>query len=201
MQLPSRMLTRLNLETRALHPDADVVWVDLLTGDVSVDDYVEALKVAYGFEGPVESAVALTRGVNAIVPLRQRARSGYIVQDLLGLGFSPSRIARLPQCCQIVPFRDVPEALGWLYVVERATLLHDMARRHLRVCLPSLGAFAYLSAYDGVAGLRWQELGHALDELAGDDDDVQDQVIAASRDAFATQRTWLAADAPSVARM
>jgi heme oxygenase (biliverdin-IX-beta and delta-forming) len=201
VQLPSRLLTRLNLETRGLHPEADARWVDLLTGPVSVDDYVEALVAAYGFEGPVESAVALTRGVSAIVPLRQRARSGFIVQDLLALGFSPSRIARLPQCCQIVPFRDVPEALGWLYVVERATLLHDMARRHVQASLPELAAFAYLSAYDGVAGLRWQELGHALDEVAVGDGDVEDQIIAAARDAFATQRIWLANDAPHVARI
>jgi heme oxygenase (biliverdin-IX-beta and delta-forming) len=200
VQVPSRLLTRLNFETRGLHAESDACWVDLLTGSVSVEEYVGALVAAYGFEGPVESAVALTRGVSAILPLRQRARSGFIVQDLLAVGFSPSRIARLPQCCQIVPFRDVPEALGWLYVVERATLLHDMARRHVQACLPELNAFAYLSAYDGVAGLRWQELGHALDAVAASDTDVEDEIIAAARDAFATQRMWFATDVPHVAR-
>ncbi len=194
------MLTRLNLETRALHRDSDVVWVDLLTGDVTHADYIEALTASYGFEAPVESAVALTTGVNAELPLRQRARSGYIVRDLLALGLSPSRIARLPQCSQIVPFRDAPAALGWLYVVERATLLHAMARRHVRRCLPDIDAFSYLSAYDGVAGLRWQELGIALDKIAGSDEDIGAQIVAASRDAFATQRTWLATETSRVAR-
>lgn len=195
------MLTRLNLETRGLHRDADAIWVDLLTGEVTLDQYVAALTVAYGFEGPVESAVALTPGVTALVPLRQRARSGYIVQDLLTLGLSPSRIARLPQCGQIVPFRDLAEALGWLYVVERATLLHDMVRRHVKQCLSGMDAFSYLSAYDGVAGLRWQELGQALDAASGNDVDAQDQIVASSRDAFATQRIWVEAEAPHVARM
>ena len=49
-----------------------------------------------------------------------------------------ARIARLPQCCDIEPFRDVSEALGWLYVIERSTLLHDNVRRHLEIGIDSL---------------------------------------------------------------
>lgn len=190
MQLPSHMLTRLNLETRSLHPDADALWVELLSIEPSAEDYGRSLVAAYGFEAPVEAALALTRGVGAVVSLRARSRSGMIVQDLLTLGFTPSRIARLPQCSQIVQFRDVPEALGWMYVCERATLLHETVKRHLRAALRSMHAWTYLSAYDGQTGLRWQELGQALDQIAVTQD-IEDQIIAAARDAFAMQRHWL----------
>ncbi len=194
MQLPSHMLTRLNLETRSLHPDADALWVELLSLEPTAADYCRTLVAAYGFEAPVEAALALTRGVSSVLSLRARARSGMIVQDLLTLGFTPSRIARLPQCCQIVPFRDVPEALGWMYVCERATLLHETVKRHLQAALPSLHAWTYLSAYAGQTGLRWQELGQALDHVA-QTQDIEDQIIAAARDAFATQRHWLQSEA------
>ena len=190
MQLPSQMLTRLNLATRALHPEADALWVELLSLGPTPAQYVSTLVVAYGFEAPVEAALGLTRGVNAVVPLRQRARTGLLVQDLLMLGYTASRIARLPQCCQIVPYRSVAEALGWLYVVERATLLHDTVRRHLEVAIPSVHAFSYLRAYEGHAGQRWQELGQVLDQAATNPD-VEEQILAAARDAFGTQRDWM----------
>lgn len=193
MQLPSQMLTRLNLATRALHPEADALWVELLSLGPRPDQYASTLVMAYGFEAPVEAALGLTRGVNAVVPLRQRARTGLIVQDLLTVGYTASRIARLPQCCQIVPYRSVAEALGWLYVVERATLLHDTVRRHLEVAIPSMQAFSYLRAYEGHAGQRWQELGQVLDHVATDPD-IEQQILAAARDAFATQRDWMSTD-------
>lgn len=185
------MLMRLNMATRALHPDVDALWVELMSFEATRDAYIEALITTYGFEAPIEAALAMTPGVSSLVELRSRARSGFIVQDLLTLGFSPARIARLPHCCQIVPFRDPGDALGWLYVVERATLLHETVRRHLESLLPELNAFSYLGAYTGVAGVRWQELGHALDFVAMDDE-VGEQIIAASRDAFATLRQWVA---------
>jgi heme oxygenase len=190
------MLTRLNLETRSLHPDADALWVELLSLEPSPEDYCRTLVAAYGFEAPVEAALALTRGVGGAVSLRSRARSGMIVQDLLTLGFTPSRIARLPQCCHVVPFRDVPEALGWMYVCERATLLHETVKRHLQAALPSVHAWTYLSAYEGHTGLRWQELGQTLDRVA-ETQDIEDEIIASARDAFATQRRWLHTDAES----
>lgn len=199
MQVPSQMLTRLNLATRAMHAGADALWVDLFSPGPSPEQYASALVVAYGFEAPVEAALGLTPGVGAVVPLRQRARTGLIVHDLLTLGYTASRIARLPQCCQIVPYRSIAEAVGWLYVVERATLLHDTIRRHLEIAMPWLHAFSYLRAYEGNTGLRWQELGQILDQVATDPD-IEEQILAAARDAFATQRDWMAAEVSEAVR-
>jgi heme oxygenase len=178
------------METRVMHPEADAPWVELMSIEATRERYIETLLATYGFEAPIEAAVALTPGVSGILPLRPRARSGFIVQDLLGLGFSPSRIARLPQCCNVVPFRDAAEALGWMYVVERATLLHETVRHHLQARLPNVRAWSYLSAYEGIAGKRWQELGHALDMAAQGDHD--DQIIAAAKSAFTTLHQWFA---------
>jgi heme oxygenase len=182
------------METRVMHPEADSPWVELMSIEVTRERYIETLIATYGFEAPIESAVALTPGVGAFLPLRPRARSGFIVQDLLGLGFSPSRIARLPQCCHVVPFRDAAEALGWMYVVERATLLHETVRHHLQARLPNIRAWSYLSAYEGIAGKRWQELGQALDLVA--QGDRGDQIIAAAKAALTTLHQWLASEEP-----
>jgi heme oxygenase (biliverdin-IX-beta and delta-forming) len=189
MHAASAMLLRLNTETRGEHSRADQPWLALLDADVTRARYLDHLVAIYGFEAPFEAAVALTHGVAERVQLRQRARSGLIVQDLLALGLTPSQIARLPQCQLDMPFRDPAEALGWMYVVERATLLHDAVRRYLEDRLEVSGACGYLSAYDGVAGARWQDLGRALDEVAAAPP-APDQIVAATRSAFACHRHW-----------
>jgi hypothetical protein len=43
------MLTRLNLETRAQHPEADVLWLELLAREPTLADYEAALVMTYGF--------------------------------------------------------------------------------------------------------------------------------------------------------
>ena len=189
MHAGSAMLTRLNMETRRDHSRADQPWLELLGADVTRARYVEHLVTLYGFEAPFEASIALTPGIGDRLQLRLRSRSGLIVQDLLALGLTPSRIARLPQCNLMLPFRDLPEALGWMYVVERATLLHDAVRHYLEDRLAVAGACGYLSAYDGVASTRWQELGRALDEAAAIPQ-APEHIIAATRTAFACHRDW-----------
>lgn len=190
---PSRMLTRLNLETRAHHPEADYPWLELVSLQASRGQYIDQLVATYGFEAPVEAALALTPHIGDVMALRQRARSGLIVEDLLALGFSPAKIARLPQCRHIAPFRDAAEALGWIYVLERATLLHDTVRSQLASRIPTVSSWAYLSAYRGVATQRWQELGMVLDAFAIAPA-AAEQVVAGARAAFDCLRDWLASE-------
>lgn len=198
MQTCSPILTRLNVETRAQHPAADAAWLELMSLDVTRPRYLGQLIATYGFEAPVEAALTLTPHISTLVQLRDRARAGFIVQDLLTLGLTPSRIARLPQCTQIVPFRDQAEALGWMYVLERATLLHDAIRRHLQARLPNVHSLNYLSAYDGIASTRWKEFGLALDHVSGEQG-MSRQIIAAAHDAFECQRMWFSHNEPMVA--
>ena len=199
MQSPSRMLVRLNLETRAQHPEADYPWLELMSLDVTRGRYIDQLVATYGFEAPVEAAYALTPQLGEVIQLRQRSRSGYIVEDLLTLGLGPSKIARLPQCRQVAPFRDPAEALGWLYVLERATLLHEAVRNHISHRMPTVSAWGYLSAYDSIASLRWQELGRALDDYAITPA-ASACIVAAARTAFACQRDWFATEPAVLAR-
>ncbi len=108
-------------------------------------DYLFHLVAVYGFEAPLESAFALTPRFQLYVDLRERARTSWIVQDLLRLGLRPAKIARLPQCKAIVPFRDPAEALGWMYLLEHVTQHHDAMRANLAFELPSAPT-GYLSA-------------------------------------------------------
>jgi heme oxygenase len=187
------MLARLNAETRAQHPEADFPWLELMSAEASRSRYIDQLVATYGFEAPVEAALALTPHLAEIIPLRPRARSGFIVEDLLALGITASKLARAPQCREILPFRDPAEALGWMYVLERATLLHEAVRLHIAWRIANVSAWSYLSAYRGSASQKWGELGAAFDNFAITTASA-DAIVAAARAAFTRQRDWFATD-------
>jgi heme oxygenase (biliverdin-IX-beta and delta-forming) len=189
-------LHRLNDETRSRHSAADAPWLALMRVDVSREDYIRQLAITYGFEAPLESALAYTEGLSAVVGLRERVRAGLIARDLLELGIKPSSLSELPQCCSITPFQDVADALGWMYVVERATLYHESVRRCLLRRLPDTRrAMAYLGAAGSIAGARWQSFGLALDEVVANDV-IAVRVAAAADHAFRRWRDWLDANGP-----
>jgi heme oxygenase len=188
VQRLSRTLIRLNIATRAHHAAADEPWLDLMVPTVEKDAYTAHLIEVYGFEAPLEAAFRYTPGLTSLIDLRARMRTGLLAQDLLRLGMTASQIAQLPQ--RFATFASAGEALGWMYVIERSTLLHGSVRRYLMTRLPDLAcATSYLSAYDGSASARWAELGDAFDALAQTPTMTQ-ACVRAAHQAFRAQREW-----------
>jgi heme oxygenase len=183
-QTPSS-LRRLDAELRDLHADVDRYWLDLMASGVTRDTYRKHLARVYGFEAPLESALAYTKQL-VIRDRMDRSRSGLIAQDLLSLGMSPHKLAALPQCNDIEPFSDPAEALGWKYVVERPIQLHSAIKRNVVSRVGEMAnALSYLSAYDGIAPARWHQLGLLLDSLG-----CEDKLVDAAREAFVAMAGW-----------
>ena len=186
----STALLTLDLETRAEHGRADDGWLRLCRYGVTTTDYIEQLIISYGFESPLESAIAYTPGMPRLLDLRSRARAGFIAQDLLVLGHSPSAISRLPQCA-LAPFATTVEALGWLYVVERATHHHEVVRRHLARQLPDVAdAWAYLSSAGANAAVRWAQFGAIVEDAITPD--RLPALIAAATSGLRSYAQWSA---------
>lgn len=197
----SRMIERLNEETRVHHADVDGDLDPLFrTGSASAH-YMMFLIRVYGFEAPLESALSSTPGLDRMVDLKARARASNIAQDLMALGLRANEVAELPMCLTIPQFRGAAEALGWMYVSERSTLTHSVVRGHLLTCLPAEmeRASSYLQSYAGTAGKRWRQFGAALDEVAHHAV-IADRVISAANDAFRAQRRWVMQDHRATAR-
>ncbi|HEY1555063.1 MAG TPA: biliverdin-producing heme oxygenase [Kofleriaceae bacterium] len=185
----SRTLQLLDRATKPYHVDADAAWTGVLAHDLTETEYASQLARVYGFEGPVEAALAYTSGLPARIDLRRRMRAGLIAQDLITLGLQPTVIAELPALA-IAPFASVADALGWMYVVERSTAMHHRLREHVLARLPRMHvATTYLSAYDTSIGSRWIELGEAI-EVVGFDDHGQAQLVAAAGEAFRCSIAW-----------
>jgi heme oxygenase (biliverdin-IX-beta and delta-forming) len=199
----STILARLNDATYAHQRSADAPWLTLLVPNVSRHDYAHRLAVTYGFEAPIESALSYTKGLDALVQFRARSRAGLLAQDLLALGHSPADVTALPQCSSITAFDDLPEALGWAYVVERTGAHHELILRYLIQRLPiTRTASSYLAASTGAATMRWHALGQVLDRLATTRGLV-DRVLMAAERGYRRLREWNEAhrhEEPSPAR-
>jgi heme oxygenase len=186
------MLERLKRETSQHHLAADHDRLSIIGTRSDVGRYAAFLSRIYGFEAPVESALAMTKGVDELVDLRARSHIRLLRADLAALGVvDPSTLFR----ASVVGFRDLTDALGWMYVVERNTLLHTVLERHLRSRFPDMlrTAGSYLAAHSGD---RMHELGIAITRAARSIS-AAERVVVGAQTAFAAQHAWYEVVAPS----
>jgi heme oxygenase (biliverdin-IX-beta and delta-forming) len=166
---------------------------ELLAGRVSWLDYRTYLVRMYGFHAAIERALMASPGLAGVVAdtgLRNH-KAALLAADLVALGVQRRDLAQVPRMA-FAGALALPEALGWTYVVESATLGGKQLARHLARQLPAeiQNGSAYLGCYGDEAPERWRQLGVALDGFAGTDRDA-DRVIAAARDGFLQLRAWV----------
>ena len=183
--------------TRQFHADVDEPWLDLMRPSVSRSDYFAQLVRTYGLVAPFESACKYTPRLERVLEFGRLSRAGFIAQDLLVLGLSASELATIPQCRAITMFKDVAEAAGWLYVVERATLLRRNLRRHLLRRIPEINdACAYLAAFDQHDGDHWSSFGRMLDRIGSRPDSAR-EMMATAEAGFASVKHWFRSSQPA----
>ncbi len=160
------MLALLDTETRLLHSEADHSWAYLLENNAHWrDGYCSQLAAAYGFEAPLEVARQYTPGLAQRFALPLHERTGLIVHALVSLGWTAEDITSI-QCSAFSLFPEAPEALAWMYVVERSALIQAEVRQRLAIRFHEVAeATTGLAIYDGSASTRRAELGIALDHL------------------------------------
>jgi heme oxygenase len=190
------MLSRLDEEMRAHQVDADGDTELLFRPDAQPAHYLLYLTRLYGFVAPLECALEMTPGIDRMIDLRDRAKAKHIVTDLLSLGLRPAALAEMPMCLTVPQFRGVAEAVGWMYVIERQTLMHGILRRHLATCMPcnTVAATTFLGNYDGVTGERWRELGALIDTIAAPSYAIADRIVQATAEGYVCMRRWSGRD-------
>jgi heme oxygenase len=191
------MLLRLAIETRSHHNAADDDRLSLM--DVKTRaEYRSFLVRIFGFEAAVEEALLRVKDVDADV-MRGRLRAEHLRHDLYTLGLTPEVLEWLPRLTH-VPIRTAPQALGWLFVLERSTLIAGLLRRHLeRMLKDSLcGAVQYLASYGEKPGARFHALGELLGRYAHRY--TPGEIVSAANEAFRSQRQWYASFGRASAR-
>ena len=188
---PSWMLLRLGLETQQHHAVADADRIALMEA-ASPADYRAHLARIHGFEAPVEQA--LTSILDAHI-VRERTKAHWLRRDLHALGMTTADVDYVPQCT--VRIASETQALGWLFVLERQTLLAGLIRRQLehRFGAEVGDATSYLSAYGDSPGARFRSLCEVLDQYAAEQAVNPTLIVAGASEAFRCQRQWYVATA------
>lgn len=186
------ILIRLRAETAELHQRVEAE-LDLFDARTSWLDYRLFLFRMYGFHVPVEQALSVAPGLDRVVgDIAQRTiKAPLLANDLLALGVDRRDLARLPSITAPV-LDDLPEALGWLYVVEQTTLDGKTLRAHLasRLPLELEIASSYLGCYGDDAAARWRDLGAAIEAYATQTG-TGDRIVAAASECLLRLHRWL----------
>ncbi len=175
------MLRQLDYATRGHHVVGDAVRLSLLGANGCRERYLDYLARTFAFEAPIEARWRQTPGLDRVIDLDRRLRTGFLVSDLRALGMVVTEPAP-------APFYGIEQALGWMYVVERGRRMNGMLQRHLVRRMPREMTIAgnYLVASSPL-GARWQQLGATLDEVAHHHG-IADQIINAAQRAFRALR-------------
>ena len=187
MSAPSWMLLRVALETRVHHNIADADRLAVMDArDRST--YCTFLERVYGFESVVEAALVRTPDLDPVL-VRDTTKMAHLRQDLNALGLGVHEIDLLPTA-SAPNLRTPAQALGWMFVLERHTLLSGLIRRHLARYLTAEMAIAsaYLWAYGETPGARFRVFGDALGHYGRRY--APDFIVAGAREAFRAQRQW-----------
>jgi len=184
---PSWLLAHLAQQTKPHHAAADGDRLAILDRPTS-DEYKRWLGRIYCFEAPIEAACIATAGLPPAI-VRSHLKTSRLERDLELLGFA----LREPPTAG--SFESPTEALGWLYVLHRNTLLHGVIYRQLCSTLPSHGehAASYLATFEGRAGEALRELGDAILAYARRPSQVE-TVVAAASEAFRVQHQWFSTE-------
>jgi heme oxygenase len=190
VELSASFVDQLEEATRDHRVELDTDAHDVL-GPGTRTGYRQFLSRVFGLVAPLERSLIDTNGLDRALDHRRLRKSGLLANDLEALGMSRSEIQSLPQCMSIPWFDEVPEALGWAYIVERMTLGHASMYRHLATVIPGEIAFAssYLKCYFGSVADMWRSFGQTLDREAKDPAHAA-RLIDAAKAGYRHYRRW-----------
>ncbi|MDB4963544.1 MAG: hypothetical protein JWP01_3543 [Myxococcales bacterium] len=187
---PDSFIDSLEEATRDLRVELDTDSHDVL-GATTRAGYRQYLSRIFGFVSPLERSLSDTNGIERCLDVRRLRKGGLLANDLEALGVSRTEIQSLPQCMSIPWFDEIPEALGWAYIVERMTLGHASMFRHLATMIPGEIAFAssYLKCYFGSVADMWRTFGQTLQREAKEPADAT-RIVDAARAGYRHYRRW-----------
>lgn len=185
------ILALLRDQTALLHARIERV-VDVPNRLRSRDDYATLLARFHGFYAPLESRLAAVGGYEAVgLNLEPRWKAGRLRDDLLALGHTADG---LPWCAALPDVRDLPAALGCLYVLEGATLGGQYVRKEVKRIHgfePGTGC-SFFSSYQDRVREMWTEFCKALNGYAEANPASHGAIVATAADTFTRMEEWLA---------
>lgn len=161
----------------------------ILLPSVTLADYQTYLVRMYGVIKACEDRVFPV--VEGVVPnVDERYKSSYILKDLIATGYPEDKLAFLPVFQY--PFTSVPEALGYMYVMEGSTLGGRVIYKHIHntLGLTAENGAGYFWGYGPQTSTLWKSFIAALASFAVEKDEST-KIIESAVQTFAYTENWL----------
>jgi len=193
----SSTLARLALETARSHAFID----EALLGPLefpSTAGYRRFLCMLYGFQAPLENALATTPGMDAHAYfLETRWKAARIATDLMSLGLTRHEHCLLARRQSIPAFASVAHAFGFMYATERLMVPVDALRVRLEIEMPVVTTLAhnFIYSYANRADAQWRQYGTHLDRVARQGD--IEVIVSSARAGIDSLTAWLSQQMPA----
>ncbi|MDW8205059.1 MAG: biliverdin-producing heme oxygenase [Cytophagales bacterium] len=164
----------------------------IVEGTITRESYVLLLSKFYGFYAACEPPLEQTTfWQQAGFDIKNRRKTPSLRQDLQFFNIDP---ASLPMCTDLPPLQTDAQRLGFLYVVEGATLGGQVLSRALatKFGFTARQGAAYFNSY-GVEniGAMWKQVQALLTDFASKHLELESELLQAALLTFQKLDTWL----------
>lgn len=181
---------RLKDETASLHDKIEHAFLleKILRQEITLSDYQQLIRKFYGFISPCEALIQLLPCQSLI---GNRNKTPWLTQDLHTQPSFDIDKAELAQGVDLPALTDTDQVLGYLYVMEGATLGGQVIAKRLKIQLhitPENGG-RYFHGYGHETKEMWAQMCLILSGI--DDIKRQNKVVTSAKDTFILFHRWI----------
>jgi heme oxygenase len=188
------ILTKIREKTMENHDDFTSWANKILNGTITPDEYKYVLKTFYGFYYPLEQKITgLQEWQSMDFNIENRRKAPFLLKDMKSMGISDAEISDIPMCDDLPEINNLSQALGCMYVVERATLGGQIVAKKLNDIFgfdQEKGA-AFFNSYGQEVRPMWKSFGDLINNYAADNN-IEEPIVQSSHDTYFKFNNWLA---------
>jgi len=181
---------RLREETKSLHDKSEQTFLfkKILLQEITLSDYQLLIQKFYGFITPCE---ALIDSLPCKSVIKKRKKKPWLEQDLHALKISNNHDTNLSICLDLPCLSEYEQVLGYLYVMEGATLggqiITKMLKTQLQITLDQGGRFFH--GYGDKTKIMWNDF--CLNLCSINLLEQQNKIINSASDTFNRLHEWM----------
>ena len=181
---------RLKEETQSLHDNIEQTFLfkKILQHEITLSDYQRLIKKFYGFIIPCEELIdSLTNKYK----LNARKKTPWLIQDLSALKIPTNNDSNLPKCTDLPELCEHEHVLGYLYVMEGATLGGQIITKMLntQLALTQDSGVRFFYGYGHKTKSMWNDFCSQLSNIS--DTEQQNMIIHSASSTFIRLSKWM----------
>lgn len=186
MQSTTTLSERLKQYTQAEHQETEKLLINRIKSVRSNEDYIELLKIFYGYFAPLETLVRQHLTSKDLPDLHERRSAVRIEEDLKALGYQET----LTLSTSLPQIENKHDAAGAMYVQEGSTLGGRHIARMISGKIDCQDAFSFFEGYNEKTDQMWDNFKSYLNQNVTTESEAI-QVMDGAKQTFAKMKEWI----------